>query len=309
MDKIKAMQVFIEVARLEGFSAAARKMHLSTTAVSRYVMELEDWLDVQLFNRTTRHLSLTDAGRAYLERCMHIVDDVENLEKNSSDINENPRGKINVTAPEFMGRQLLGPILPEFLIKYPDIRINLQLVDRYVNLVDEGFDLALRIGNLPDSNLISRKLGDMHMMIVASPAYLKKYGKPETIYDLKKFNCIVDSVADYLDRWPLINKNSSTNIKVNSNLMINNGELVREMAIAGLGITLLPDFFVKDDIKNGKLVAILKDKINKKGTISAVYPKSRHLSSSIRVFVDFLIEHVNEICPDVHGNEIKLEAS
>lgn len=309
MDKIKAMQIFIEVARLEGFSAAARKMHLSTTAVSRYVMELEDWLDVQLFNRTTRHLSLTDAGRAYLERCMHIVDDVENLEKTSSDINENPRGKINVTAPVFMGRQLLAPILPDFLNKYPEIRINLQLVDRYVNLVDEGFDLALRISNLPDSNLISKKLGNMQMMMVASPAYLKKYGVPDSINDLKKFNCIVDSVADYLDRWPLINNNSPANIKVNSNLMINNGELVREMAIAGMGITLLPDFFVKDDIKNGKLVAILKDKINKKGTISAIYPKSRHLSSSIRIFVDFLVEHVNEICPGTNDNEIQLGVS
>lgn len=297
MDKFKAMQVFVEVAKLEGFSAAARQLHISTTAVSRYVMELEDWLGVQLFNRTTRHLGLTDAGRAYLDRCIHIVDDVGNLERTSRDLKENPQGKINITAPVFMGRQFLSAILPKFLNKYPGIRLNLQLVDRYVNLVDEGFDVALRIGNLPDSNLISRKLGDMRMVMVASPVYIKKHGAPKSIKDLQNFNCIVDSVAKYLDRWPLLNKNTPVNVRVNSNLSINNGELVREMALAGLGITLLPDFFVASDIKAGRLVSVLKDKIDKHGTISAIYPQSRHLSSSVRVFVDFLVEHSKELWP------------
>lgn len=297
MNKFKAMQVFVEVAKLEGFSAAARQLHMSTTAVSRYVMELEDWLDVQLFNRTTRHLGLTDAGRAYLDRCIHIVDDVGNLERTSRDLKENPQGKINITAPVFMGRQFLSAILPKFLNKYPGIRLNLQLVDRYVNLVDEGFDVALRIGNLPDSNLISRKLGDMRMVMVASPVYIKKHGAPKSIKDLQNFNCIVDSVAKYLDRWPLLNKNTPVNVRVNSNLSINNGELVREMALAGLGITLLPDFFVASDIKAGRLVSVLKDKIDKHGTISAIYPQSRHLSSSVRVFVDFLVEHSKELWP------------
>ncbi len=167
MDKLKAMQVFVEVAKLEGFSAAARQLHISTTAVSRYVMELEDWLGVQLFNRTTRHLGLTDAGRAYLDKCIHLVDDVENLGRTSRDMQENPQGKINVTAPVFMGRLFLSSILPKFLGKYPGISLNLQLVDRYVNLIDEGFDVGLRIANLPDSNLISRKLGDMRMVMVA----------------------------------------------------------------------------------------------------------------------------------------------
>lgn len=298
MDKIKAMQVFVEVAKMEGFSAAARQLHISTTAVSRYVMELEDWLGVQLFNRTTRHLGLTEAGRAYLDRCTHIVDDVENLERTSRDLKENPQGKINVTAPVFMGRQFLSPILPEFLERYPGIRINLQLVDRYVNLVDEGFDVALRIANLPDSNLISRKLGDMCMVMVASPSYLEIHGTPESVDDLDRFNCIVDSVADYQERWPLSNDKGQVGFKVNSNLSINNGELVREMALAGLGITLLPDFFVARDIKAGKLVPVLIGSLDKRGTISAIYPQSRHLSSSVRVFVDFLVEHARELYLD-----------
>jgi len=134
--------------------------------------------------------------------------------------------------------------------------------------------------------------------MVASPAYINKHGAPKSIKELKNLNCIVDSVADYLDRWPLLNKNTSVSVKVNSNLSINNGELVREMSLAGLGITLLPDFFVASDIKEGRLVTVLGNMIDKQGTISAVYPQSRHLSSSVRVFVDFLVEHANELCID-----------
>jgi len=283
------------VAKLEGFSAAARHLHLSTTAVSRHIMELEHWLGVQLFHRTTRHLSLTDVGQAYLERCIRVVDDVENLEQTSHELNKNPQGKINVTAPVFMGRQFLGPLLPRFFKQYPRVKINLQLLDRYVNLIEEGFDVALRVSRLPDSNLISRKLGDMRMVMVASPSFIKTHGLPESLGELKNFNCIVDSVAEYQERWPLDDKNGHIYIKVNSNLGINNGELVREMALAGIGITLLPDFFVASDIRQGRLVTILKDKVNRQSTISVIYPQSRYLSGSVRVFIDFLVEQSGQL--------------
>lgn len=295
MDRIKAMQIFIEVAKQEGFAAAARQLHLSTTAVSRNIMELEDWLGVQLFNRTTRHLSLTDAGKAYLNRCTHIVNEVSSLESISREMHQNPQGKINVTAPVFMGRQLLSPILPAFLEQYPGIKINLQLVDRYVNLVDEGFDVALRIAKLADSNLVSRKLGDMKMVMVASPDYVKKHGMPESVSELQKYNCIVDSVADYQDRWPLINTKGPVSVRVESNLSINNGELVRDMVLAGTGISILPSFFVAKDLLAGRLVLVLKDAVNKAATISVVYPQSRYLSSSVRVLIDFLVEHTKNM--------------
>ncbi|MFQ5660879.1 MAG: LysR family transcriptional regulator [Gammaproteobacteria bacterium] len=291
MDRIRAMQVFIEVSRREGFAAAARQLHLSTTAVSRNVMELEDWLGVQLFNRTTRHLSLTEAGRAYLERCTHIVNDVDNLENISRDLHQNPQGRIKVTAPVFMGRQFLSPILPEFLQRYPGIAVNLHLVDRYVNLVDEGFDVALRIAKLADSNLVSRRLGAMRMVMVAAPSFIEKYGVPESLNALQNFNCVVDSVADYHERWPLIDHNGPVNVRVESNLSINSGELVRDMVIAGVGISILPDFFVAEDLRAGRLILVLPDGVNKNATISAVYPQGRYLSSSVRVFIDFLVEH------------------
>jgi DNA-binding transcriptional LysR family regulator len=285
------MRVFTEVAKQQGFSAAARKLHLSTTAVSRYVRELEDWLSVELLHRTTRHLSLTDAGHAYFDRCMRILDEIDTLEKTSKDLLESPRGRINVTAPVFMGRRFLGPLLPRFLEIYPDVQLNLQLVDRYVNMVDEGFDVVIRIAKPIDSNLVSRKLGESRMVLVAAPAYLTRYGMPATVEDLQKHNCIVDSVADYQERWPLIDNGKPVRVRVANNVSINNGELVRELALEGLGITLLPDFFVVEDLREGRLTVVLKNAVNKKTAISVVYPRGRYLSSNVRVFLDFPIDH------------------
>lgn len=282
------MRVFAEVAKQESFTAAARKLHLSTTAVSRHVRDLEDWLGVELLHRTTRHLSLTDAGHAYLERCVQILDDVDNLERTSRALTGSPRGRVKATAPVFMGRRFLGPLLPEFLAQFPGVQLNLQLMDRYVNLVDEGFDVAIRIPKAGDSNLVSQKLGEMHMVLVAAPAYLAQHGTPTTAKDLRTHNCIVDSVADYLDCWPLVEGGRPMQARVQSNLSINNGELVREMALAGLGITLLPDFFVVQDLHAGDLVVVLKNAVNRVAPISVVYPRARYLSGSVQAFVEFL---------------------
>jgi DNA-binding transcriptional LysR family regulator len=286
------MQVFIEVAKRDSFSAAARHLYLSTTAVSRYVRDLEDWLGVELLHRTTRRLSLTDAGQAYLERCRGIVDDVGNLERTSRDLTDNPRGTVSVTAPVFLGRRFLGPQLPGFLERYPGIRLSLQLMDRYVDLIEEGFDVGIRIARARDSGLVSRKLGEMHMVLVASPEYLARHGAPASVADLRNHNCIVDSVGDYLDRWPLVDDGRPVQLRVASNLSVNNGEMVREMALAGLGITLLPDFFVTGDLHEGKLVAVLESAVARTATISAVYPRTRHLSGTVRAFVDYLGENL-----------------
>lgn len=280
------LQVFTEVVKQSSFTAAARKLHLSTTATSRYVRELEDWLGVELLHRTTRHLRLTDAGHAYLERCKGILDEVENLERASREKLESPQGTINVTAPLFMGRRFLGPLLPGFLRQFPGIRLNIQLTDRYVNLIDEGFDVAIRVLRPPDSNLASMELGTTRMVLVASPGYLHRHGSPTNIAELQEHNCIVDSAAEYQDRWPLVANGKTVQIRVGNNLSINNGELVREMALAGLGITLLPDFFVLQDVHEGNLVMVLKNAVDKAATISAVYPRGRYLSSTIRVFVE-----------------------
>lgn len=288
MDRLKMLQVFTQVVKHGSFTAAARTLHLSTTATSRHVRELENWLGVQLLHRTTRHLRLTDAGHAYLDRCKGILDEVENLRRSSREKTENPHGTLNITAPVFMGRRFLGPLLPGFLRQFPGIRLNIQLTDRYVNLIEEGFDVAIRVLRPPDANLASRELGTTHMVLVASPEYLQRHGTPMTVADLQAHNCIVDSAADYVDRWPLIEKGKSAQIRVGNNLSINNGELVREMALAGMGITLLPDFFVLQDVREGNLAIVLGNAIDRATTISAVYPRGRYLSGTIRVFVEHL---------------------
>jgi DNA-binding transcriptional LysR family regulator len=252
------------------------------------VRELEDWLGQELLHRTTRHLRLADAGLAYLERCRSILDEVDDLERTSRSLQETPQGRINVTAPVFMGRFVLGPLLPPFLERHPGIQLNVQLMDRYVNLVEEGFDIAIRIARRTDSGLASTRLGEMRMVLVAAPACLDRHGVPAGIDDLRRYNCIVDSAAAYLDCWPLFKDGKSTPVRVAGNFGTNSGELVRAMALAGVGVALLPDFFVDRDLRNGSLVEVLGGAVNRSAAIAVVHPRGRHLSRSARVFVDYL---------------------
>lgn len=291
MDRLTAMTVFVEVARQEGFALAARELQMSTSAVSRHVMDLERWLDVQLFHRTTRRLSLTDAGKAYLDRCVRIVSDVDELERSAKALREDPQGEIRMTAPVFMGKHLLAPLLPEFLERYPKITVQLRLLDRVVNLVDEGFDLALRIGELADSTLIARKIGDMRVILSAAPSYLNKHGVPSSVRDLKNHNCLVDTVPEHGHRWPLTSNRKRVGVPVKGSIAVNNGELVRELTLAGLGISYLPDFFVSEDIAQGRLVRLLSDSTEVRAGLFLVYPQTKHLSSTVRVFMDFVVEH------------------
>jgi DNA-binding transcriptional LysR family regulator len=295
MDRVKAMEVFIEVVRQRGFAPAARELQMSTSAVSRYIIDLEELLDVQLLNRTTRQLHMTETGRSYLPLFRQIVGEVENLTYKSKKLHENPQGEIKITTPIFLGTHFLGPILPKFLKKYPNVKVNIYAADRFVNLVEEGYDLALRIAKLPDSNLIARTLSECRLLLTAAPTYVKQHGIPETIDDLKNHNCIADNTPGRGDWWSLIGGKGSQSIHIQGNIIVNNGEMVREMTLAGVGISLLPDFIIARDVAKKKLISFLDDNINYKATISAIYPQSKHLSSTIRVFVDFLVEHKNNL--------------
>lgn len=290
MDRVKAMSVFVEVARSEGFAPAARHLGLSTSAVSRQVMELESWLGVQLLHRTTRRIGLTEAGQAYLDACIRIVDEVEELARSATAERGEPRGEVRVTAPVFMGRHLLGPVLPAFLARHANVRVRLHLLDRFVDLIGEGFDLALRIADLPDSSLIARKLGDTRLMLTAAPAYLESRGVPESIEDLKGHNCLVDLVAGHGDRWPLAGTKGP--LRVAGNFIVNDGQMVREMTQAGLGISLLPEFFVAGELAEGRLVSLLPERLDISAGIFAVYPPTRHLSSAVRALIDALAAHI-----------------
>jgi DNA-binding transcriptional LysR family regulator len=289
MDRVKAMQVFVEVAERQGFAPAARHLGLSTSAVSRQVKDLEAWLGLQLLNRTTRRIDLTEAGKAYLARCSWIVGAVAELETSARALGEEPQGELRVTAPVFMGRHLLAPVLPGFLARYPKVKLRLRLLDRFVDLVDEGFDLALRIAYLPDSSLIARKLGETRILMTAAPSYLAEHGLPTSAADLKRHNCLVDTVAGTGDRWPLGRRRDRGTIRVAGNFTANSGEMVREMTLAGLGISRLPDFFVARDVAEGRLVVVPEQSGERSAGIYALYPQTRHLSGPVRALIDALV--------------------
>ncbi len=295
MDVFKGMTIFVEVAKQQGFAPAARTLNLSTSAVSRYVIDLEDWLGMQLFQRTTRKLSLTDNGVLYLDRCQQIINDVKEIQLNASKIQSEPQGSLRVTAPVFFAKSCLQDWIPAYLERYPEINIELIVVDRFVDLIDEGIDVALRAGELTDSSLVARRLLDIELAIVASPTYLTKFGIPQSIDDLKSHNCLVDTVAKYDNRWPLSHKNKSKAITVNGNLRVNGGEIVRSLAVAGVGIALLPKLFVDQDIGQGALNSLLEKSINFSGGLFAVYSQRRHVSINVRSFIDYLVSQIDKM--------------
>lgn len=291
MDKLKALEVFVAVADRQGFAAAARHLGMSTSAVSRYVIELEKDLGVQLFHRTTRRIELTDVGTSYLDRCIQIVSDVENLDDSTRSFQTGPTGEIKITASVFMGKSLLVPIIRDFLETHPDIKVTLLLLDRTVDLVDEGIDVAVRVGRLPDATYVARVLGIYKMVLAAAPGYLKRFGMPRTITELDKHNCLVDSVPRYFDRWPLMKGKGRVAKRVKGNFVVNDGEAVRDMAVGGLGVSFLPDFFVQKELDSNKLKPILTNSVTRQGEISIVYPPNRYASRRVRVFIDFIIEN------------------
>lgn len=294
MDVFKAMRIFVEVANRQGFAPAARALNLSTSAVSRYVIELEDWLGMQLLHRTTRKLSLTEEGAFYLKRCQQVLVDVDDI-RQAADTKTEPQGPLRITAPVFIAKNCLQDLLPGYLNRYPKVSVDLTAVDRFVNLVEEGFDLALRAGDLADSTLIARRLIDVDLALVASPSYLAENGTPAKIDDLKSHNCLIDTVAGYVDRWPLTDGKKPKTLLVNGNVRANSGEIVRALAVAGHGVALLPRFMVLKDLYEGRLTSFLDGYVAFNAGLFAVYPQRRYVSANVRSFIDYLVGHLDQL--------------
>lgn len=295
MDVLKGMNIFVEVAKQQGFAPAARTLNLSTSAVSRYVIDLENWLGTQLFQRTTRKLSLTDSGKAYLDRCRQIVAEVNDIKRTASDRQVAPQGLLRITAPVFIAQSFLQNMLAGYLNQYPKVDLELVATDRFVDFIEEGFDLAIRAGVLESSTLVARKLMDVRLVVVASPAYLEQYGMPKKIVDLKNHNCLIDTVAGYSNRWPVTEKENAKPIIVQGNVRVNSGEIVRSLALSGIGIALLPAFFVNKDIHEGRLVSFFDSNVKFSGGLFTVYPQKIHLSANVRSFVDYLFDHSKQM--------------
>lgn len=289
MDTLTRMRAYVDVVEAEGFSAAARKIGRSKALLSKYVRELEDELGALLINRTTRQFSLTEVGHTYYRRASELVKEIDSLAETVRDSAGDARGRVKVTAARTFADSFLGQSLIDFAADHPEITLEIHLDDRFVDLVEEGFDLAIRITRMEDSSLIARRLAPMALKICASPSLLDQVGRPEYPHDLAKMPCIIDTNARWRANWPFVDENGAAiSVTVPSRLEVNSPLAVRAAAVAGLGFATLPDFVAKPDIDAGRLVPVLDRWTRGDAGIFAVYPHRRYLPARIRVFVDYL---------------------
>jgi DNA-binding transcriptional LysR family regulator len=288
MDVIDLMRTFVAVADGGSFTAAAERLGLSRALASKYVAQLEERLGQQLLHRTTRSVALTDDGRAYLEPCRRLLDDFDDLEISASVRSRAPSGRIRLTAPLIIGEIYLADMLAAFIGRYPQVSIDLVLTDRFVNLIDEGFDLAIRAGELDDSSLIARRLAVTRAMVCASPAYIERHGAPQTPQELAGHTCIVDMNMRNGARWPFLVDGRPLRVEVSGPLSVNSATATRRLVLAGRGIGHCPAFVVAEDLASGRLVRLLQPYETGDLAISALLPQSRFPSPRVRLLIDFL---------------------
>ncbi len=298
MDAITRMRCFIQVVDANGFSAAAREMGRSKALVSKYVGELEDELGVRLLNRTTRQISMTEVGEAYYKEAAEILQRIDDLQASVQSSHEEVRGRLRISAPRSMGDMLLNRAMMDFLVRHPEINLDLRLEDRFVDLVEEGFDLAVRVTQLDDSSLIARKIAPFRTVVCASPQAIEKYGAPKVPSDLAARPCLIDTNYRYKQNWAFEENGQRSSVVVKGPLEINSAAGAREAALCGLGFLRTPLFFVSEDIVSGRLITLLEDYEEPMRGIYAVYPHRRHLTAKVRAFVDFLVEtFARNTCP------------
>jgi DNA-binding transcriptional LysR family regulator len=290
MDRFQALRVFAQVVESMSFVRAAERLDLSTTAVSRHVAELEDHLRTRLLQRTTRRISLTETGRAFHERCVQILAELDEAEREAAQEAAAPRGTLRLTTSINFGTHQVTPAIALFLARHPQVKFDVSLSDRIVDIIEEGFDLAIRIGGTGAQNLVARKLGETRLMACAAPAYLARHGAPAAPDDLVRHNCLTYEYA-LQDAWTFRDeKGRDRTVRVAGSLNSNNGDLNVAAAVQGVGITLEPDFIVGAELKNGTLVRVLEPFEAPALPIYAVYPSRRFLPAKVRAFVDFLAE-------------------
>jgi DNA-binding transcriptional LysR family regulator len=296
MDRLAAIEAFVRVAESGSFSKAAERLNSSKSAVSRQVGALEAELGARLIHRTTRALTLTEAGRSYFEQAARILADLAEANASVGQLQAAPRGRLRVSAPMSFGFLHLAPAVPEFLDRYPDVELDMIMNDRFVDLVDEGFDMAVRVGTLADSSLVARKLAPMRRTVCAAPAYLEKRGVPASPGDLKAHECLCYSNVGMAQEWRFVRADGRPwPVEVRGRLHANNGDALRAAALRGFGLAVLPSFLVGRDFQSGALVSVLEEFLPQDSAVHAVYPHARHLSPKVRAFVDFLAERFGPV--------------
>lgn len=286
MTAISDLEIFARVARTGNMSAAGREMGLSPAVVSKRISLLEDRLNARLFQRTTRQLTLTETGEGYFKRVVDILSLIEEAEDFVSRRNTRPRGLLKVTAPTSFSRLHIAPYLPQFLEKFPEIELDFHLTDNFVDIIREGFDLAIRIGELQDSSLVQRKLAPDNRVICASPKYLEAHGTPKTLSDLDDHNCLSAGAQDY---WRLEGEGRTHQLKVKGNIRSNSFEFMREALLSGLGLGLRSTWDVGPEIKNGTLKVVLPQYRGIDSmAVHAVYPSREFMPEKVNVLIEYL---------------------
>jgi len=284
------IRAFVQVFDAGGFSSAAREHGRSKALLSKYVTDLEDYLGVRLMNRTTRKLSLTEAGEAYYREASALLQQLDELDATITDQTAEPRGMLRVSAPRNFGEDTLAPAIFSYLVKFPRVTLDLRLEDRYVDLVDEGIDVALRISTLADSSLIARKIADMHVVVGAAPSLLQSHGTPQHPDDLRKLPCIVDVNLQGQSNWRFTEEGRTISVPVTGPLRVNSPLAARQAATMGLGFVVLPSYLADPVVAKGELVPVLTDFLPTGQTLQAVYPHRRHLAGKVRALIDHLVD-------------------
>lgn len=286
---------FTAVAESGNFTQAAKKLLISTAQVSRQVSELEQRLNTKLFYRTTRKVTLTEEGQLFYQQCRSILDGLEVAERSLTNLQSTPQGKIKISAPVTYGERHIIPLINQFLMRYPQVEIEVQLSNQRIDLIEEGFDLAIRLGQLNDSSLIAKRISSRQHFLCASPSYIEQHGKPNSITELKQHNCLLGSADFWLFSDPKSkDKQSDKKARVSGSLRCNSGLGLVDAALKGIGIVQLPDYYLARHIDSGELEVLLTDDQRDKEGIWALYPQNKYLASKVRLLIEFLKVNLEE---------------
>ncbi|MBA5761073.1 LysR family transcriptional regulator [Vibrio sp. 404] len=288
MDQLSAMRAFVRVVQTGSFSATGREMNSSQTTISKKVAALEKLIGVKLLTRSSRDHTLTPSGALYYQTCVDILNELDEAEAKARSEVALPQGVIRIAAPIAFGRLVIAPLIAEFFSHYPEIKVDLSLSDKHIDMISEGIDVAIRARKLEDSSLIARHLFDNHMLLLASPDYLAKHGEPQHPDELKQHNCLVYSQLQSINVWHFNRQDTQYSVPVNGNFKSDNGDVLLEVALTGMGLVQMPIWMVKEHLDSGRLQQVLSDFAGQNLPFNAIYPQNRYVPLKVRCFVDFL---------------------
>ncbi len=290
MHRWAGVNEFVAVAEAESFTRAARRLSVSTAQVSRQVSALEARLATRLFYRTTRRVSVTEAGEIFYQHCRQVLDALDEAERSITNMQLSPKGKLRLTAPVTYGEKMIAPLVNEFVVRYPELEVEMNLTNQKLDLVGEGYDLAVRLGKLDDSSMMARRLTSRTLYVCASPQYLSVHGTPHSLSELEQHNCLQGN----LDFWRFQEQGKARNVRVTGNIRCDSGRALLDAALRGIGIVQLPDYYVQSALDSGQLIPLLTHYREDDDGIWAVYPHNRHLSPKVRMLLDFLVESLSQ---------------